>query len=525
MAGDMSESATALRTIRVENRSNRGTGLVTQWHLLRLLGVEEEPAGLDLYLNADVWSERGPALGVEGEYKRQNYYGEMLAYGLHDSGKDSVGSDDVEPSSPNRGRVLWRHRHYLPKNWEMTLELSKITDRNFLNEFYEREDETGKAQETLMYLKKQERDQALTILMSTRLNDFYTRTEYLPQIGYNVIGRSLLDDRLTYFQDSEFSLARYRPAEGLLERGSNREVVADTIHEIDAPMKLGPVNVVPFVEGRLSYFSEVLDRSGDEGRYGGRVGQRIATQAWRVYDDVENDLFDIHRLRHVNIFDATASIAYFNTPSRDLIPFDVTEAGTPSVQGVDGTNVVDLGWRQRLQTMRGVGERRQSVDWLTMDLEATFYGDRERPNISPDGKRAFNHIDHMVHWRATDAVSAWTDTNFNLESGSLDLFTVGATVTHTPRLSYTVGHRYIPDGNSAMAFFGFDYQINEKWRVTVFEQYDFDRAENAQSNFVLTRRMHRWIMRLKLELDPGEDESFVGVEFQPMGISEIRFGG
>ena len=525
MAGDVAEDVTALRTIRIENRSNRGTGVATQWHLMRLLGIDAEPPGFNMYLNADLWSERGPALGVETDYVRKDFYGEFLTYFLRDSGKDSVGSDDVEPGSKNRGRILWRHRHYLPQNWEMTLELSKITDANFMNEFYEEEDETGKTQETLLYLKKQEHDQALTLLVTQRLNDWQNLTDYYPQIGYNMIGRSLWKDHLTYFQDSEFALARYRPPEQLPIRGSNTTIVADTIHEVDLPLKLGVVNLVPFVEGRLSYFDETLMRTGNESRYAARAGTRAATQAWRVYDGVESDFWDLHRLRHVNIFDASVFATTNNVESRTLIPFDVAEAGTPVVQGVDEMTVLELGWRQRFQTKRGPPGKRQNVDWLTADLEATFYSNTDMPEITPDGKRAFDHLDFMTDWRVTDSAALWTDTNFNLDSGSLDVFTVGATITHTPRLSYTVGHRYIPDANSAMALVGFDYQINEKWRVTFLEQFDFDRSENAQSNFILTRRMHRWLVRFRIELDPGEDESFVGIEFQPLGVSEIQLGG
>ncbi len=524
MAGDVTEDVTALRTIRFENRSNRGTGVVTQWHLMKLLGIGAEPPGFDMYLNADVWSERGPALGVESDYRRKDFYGEFLTYFIRDSGKDSVGSEDVEARNKNRGRILWRHRHYLPKNWELSLELSKITDANFMNEFYEREDETDKTQETLLYLKKQEKDQALTFLITERVNDWQTLTDYYPQVGYNMIGHSLWKDHLTYFQDSEFSLARFRPTEQLPTRGSNTTVVADTIHEVDLPLKLGVVNLVPFVEGRASYFDETLMRTGNEDRYAARAGARAATHAWRVYDGVESDFWDLHSLRHVNIFDASAFATTNNVESRTLIPFDVAEAGTPVVQGVDEMTVLELGWRQRFQTKRGWPGKRESVDWLTADLEATFYSNTDPPEITPDGKRAFDHLDFMTDWCVTDSTVVWTDTNFNLDDGTLGLFSVSATVTHTPRLSYTVGHRYLPDADSAIAVVGLDYQINEKWRVALLQQFDFGRGENAQSNLVITRRMHRWLVRFRIELDPGEDESFIGLEFQPVGFSEVQLG-
>jgi len=532
LAGDLEEGDTALRTIRIENSTNRGTGVVSQWHLFKLLGLERKPPGYNFYLDADYWSERGPGIGVEGKYNRENYYGQFLSYFLRDLGKDSIGQTDVEPEQQDRGRVLWRHRQYLPQNWEFTGELSWITDPAFLNEFYEYEDETEKAQETLLYLKKQVDDQALTILASKRLNDFYTRTDFLPQVGYNMIGRSLLDDHLTYFQDSEVAYARYRPRERtaligeIPERGSSGELVADTIHELDLPLRIGPVGVVPFAEGRGSYFEENLRRSGAEDRFAWRTGARAAMQAWRVYPQVESDFWDVHGIRHINTFDVRAFAAGVSVPSRELIPYDVTEAGTPIVQGVDGTGVVELGWRQRFQTKRGLPDERETVDWLLLDLEGFFYDNRaDPPEIAPDGRAALNHLEFHTTWRTTDSVSLWTDTNYETDDKNLDLFAVGMTVTHSPRLSYSVGHRYIPDGESAQTFVSFDYHINEKWQLGVLEIYDFDRQLNAQSNFALTRRMHRWLVRVKVELDPGEDEKFFGIELEPMGAPEIRMGG
>lgn len=540
LAGDVSQEDTALRSIRVGNSNRRGTGVQTQWHLLKLLGLEKSPEGFDLYLDADVWSKRGPAIGVQGEYERQDFFGEIKTYLIHDTGEDRLGSRDLEPPSEDRYRATWRHRHYLPDNWEMTLEFSKQSDRNFLNEFFERESKEDKRQETVFYLKKQELDQALTILAAPRLNSFQTTTEYYPQLGYNMIGRSLWQDHLTYFQDSEISVSRYRPDRNAFRfaqdpriymppdprnlRSSKASLVADTIHEIDMPLKAGVVNIVPFLEGRLSYFGDSLE-GGAESRAAGKAGTRASTQAWKAYDGVDSDFWDVHRLRHVNIFDVSAYAAGVSTPARDLIPFDVSEAGTPVVEGVDQMGVTELGWRQRFQTMRGPAGKRVSVDWLTLDLEGTFYNNRRFPNIDPDGKRAFNHVDFLTDWKASDSVSLWTDTNYNTDDGTLDYFQGGATVVHTPRMSYTFGQRIIPDADSAIAFFGFDYQINEKWRVAMLEQYDFDRSGNVISTFTLTRRLHRWLMRIRIEFDKSKDDQFVGLEFQPLGIKEVRFGG
>ena len=533
LAGDVSEADTALRSIRIENRRNRGTGVATQWHLLKLLGIENEPQGFDFYLDLDAWSKAGPAIGVQSDYNRSDYYGEFLSYFIHEFGgsKDVVNNEAVDPLHQDRGRATWRHRQILPQNWELSIEASYVSDRNFLNEFFEKENRTGKQQETLVYLKKQEREQALTLLASTRVEDFYTRTEYYPQIGYNVIGHSFWQDHLTYFQDSELAVARYRPADTMTfqngthpfttARQSPSTLIADTIHEVDLPLKAGPVNVVPFVEGRLSYFGHSID-GGAEGRFAAREGARAATQLWRVYDGVESEFWDVHRLRHVNIFDASASAAQVATPSRDLYPFNPTEAGTPEVIGVDGTGIVDLGWRERFQTYRGPPGRTQLVDWITTDLEAFFYSNRQSPGITPDHRKEFNRLEFRSTWQTTNMVTLWTDNTYNTDDGKMERVSVGANIVHTPRLGYVIGHRVLPRGNSAQTLVGFDYRINDKWRLTVLEQYDFDQQKNAQTDIVLTRRMHRWLMRIRVMQDSSKYGSFAGLEFQPVGVKEMK---
>ncbi len=556
MAGDVTEADTALRAVRFEHRSDRGVGVVTQWHLLKLLGVEQNPENLDLYLDADYWSKRGPALGIEGQYNQPEYFGQLLTYFLpDDTGKDSFGGVDVKPPSTERGRATWRHRAFLPDNWELTLEASYVSDATFMNEYFKREDETGKAQETLAYLKKQEQEQALWFLASARVEDFYTRTEYYPQVGYDVIGHSLWDDRLTYYQDTEVAMARYVPHDpnkpfdpaGTGQQGippansqlaSPTTFIFDTSHEVDLPLKFGNFNVVPFAEGRLSYFSNTPE-GGGKWRLEAEEGARLSTQAWKVYNNVESEFWDLHRLRHVNIFDLTAYASQVSLHSAELYPFAPTEDGTQEVVGVNGQGVVQAGWHQRFQTKRGVPDetgKQESVDWLTTDLEATFYANRTNPNIAPDTGPEFDNLDFRAHWRTTDTTSLWTDVLYNLDDSRLEKFDIGALITHTPRLSYTVGQRVITSGynytlggstpvpteRSSITFVGFDYVINEKWRLSMLEEYDWARGKFAHHDLVLTRRMERWIMRLKFSRDPGGPGTFVGFEFQPVGIKEIR---
>jgi hypothetical protein len=548
MSGDFTEASTALRNIRIAHRSNFGVGVATQWHLLKLLGLERDPNTFDPYLNLDFWSKRGPGIGVEGMYQKPDYYGQILTYLMpHDSGTDSFGGVDIDPEHTVRGRATWRHRQFLPNDWELTLEGSFISDPTFMNEFFREEDRTGKAQETLAYLKKVWQDQALWIMASARVEDFYTRTEYYPQAGYTMLGHSFWDDKLTYYQDTEASIARYLPhsatkpfdpsSSSLVLNPANSDLkspttfIFDTIHEVDMPLKAGVVNVVPFVEGRLSYFSSSPD-GGPEGRAEAKEGVRLSTQAWKVYPDVESRLWDLHKIRHVNIFDVTAYASQVSLHSSELYPFAPTEAGSQPVIGVDGQGVVALGWHQRLETKRGVPDpegKQQKVDWLTTDLVGTFFSNSHHaapgdPAIGPDTGPEFNNLDFLVQWRATDQATLWSETLYDLDRSKLAKFAIGALITHTPRISYSFGQRILPDADSSVTYGGFDYQINDKWRLSVLEQYDWKRKQNVQSDIFFTRRMDCWLMRIRFRHQTGGGGSYVGLEFQPLGLKEVKLG-
>ena len=102
--------------------------------MFSLLGLET-PRGFDATLDLDYFSERGPAIGVDARYERDKYMGLMRSYLMSDSGDDSIGEDhDIPVSSDIRGRLLLRHRQYLEDDWQVSLEFSYLSDRNFLEE-------------------------------------------------------------------------------------------------------------------------------------------------------------------------------------------------------------------------------------------------------------------------------------------------------------------------------------------------------------------------------------------------------
>ncbi len=105
-------------------------------------------------------------------------------------------------SSPTRttaGRVYWRHRQNLPEGWQVTAKLGLISDRNFLEEYYEKEWDEWVDRVTSLELKRTWEDQSLRVLGQFSLNDNVSQTEWWPRGDHFLLGRSLLQDHLTWY--------------------------------------------------------------------------------------------------------------------------------------------------------------------------------------------------------------------------------------------------------------------------------------------------------------------------------------
>ncbi|MFN9912341.1 MAG: organic solvent tolerance protein OstA, partial [Pirellulaceae bacterium] len=160
-----------MRSAKIKNDSIFGQQLFLDWDLYQLLGIDG-PDGTDWRLSTDYLSERGFAFGTSYRYNLPRTFlpgpatGFFDAWGLSDRGLDTLGSDRVDlfPERDTRGRITLRHRQYLTPDWELWAELGMISDRNFLEQFFEREWDEEKDFTTALRLRHYRDNQLLDIL-------------------------------------------------------------------------------------------------------------------------------------------------------------------------------------------------------------------------------------------------------------------------------------------------------------------------------------------------------------------------
>lgn len=540
------------------------------WDVYALLGLEK-PEGVSADLDIDVRGDHGPAVGLQLNYEVEEMFGTFESYLLvWDEGDDEIGDRlPIDHDDDQRGYFQWQHRQYLDDGWELSLEAAFVSDETFLEELFPDEAELSKQYETSLYLKKQENDWAFTFLAKTDLNDFVAQTttfqspgyvvDKLPELTFHQIGTSIWKDRLTYYTENRVGALKIRPGRDTFsDRGfagafirvpggapiilpagtrwqdiypaaNDTRLRFDTRHEVQAPMKIGTVNVVPYGIARFTAYDDdfgtIHPSENENFRIWGAVGSRFHTEFSRVFENVDSRLFDVHQIRH--IIEPYADVFYADTTidQEELFVFD------NNVENIREGLTTAFGIRNTLQTKRGGPGRWRSVDWLVADTQFVFTnkdvftdpfgGDDDlnryygyRPEYSVGG----NHIRQDIMWLVSNNLSAAADLVYDLEAEQLDQWRVGLNLQHAPNLTSFIDYVDLDVASSRLLRYGFDYQLTAKYNIYFAHTLDLAEGGSRSIELAVVRKLPRWRMIFLLEHDEVDSDTTVGVRLIPIGI-------
>ena len=532
-----------IKRLSTGNSSSKGFSIESRWYMARLLGLQE-PEGVESDFLLDYYGKRGVGVGAEVEYERDDYFGWFSSYIIKDHGEDDLGRrlKNIEPDEDWRGRFTARHRQYLPYDWQATFEISHVSDRNFIEYYYRDEFNTGKDQETLMHLKRLKDNWAFSFLAKTNINDFQTETEEVPTVEFHQKAQSFWDNRLTYYGDTQ--LSRLREANNPAWPEKYYTYFA-TRHEVDMPVSVGQFKVVPYAAGTYGYDDQVQFRFDDENTAQnpddsvvlGETGVRISTMLHKADPSIRSELWDVDGIRHVIV------------PHAEAVVFDASD------NTVDMRDVVNVGVSQRWQTHRGSEVNPRTVDWMRLDLDATFVGDSFEPTagaekyiwnnpVVPTLRRRMDSrygvirdsINAEYEWRVSDTTAILSDMNYDTEDGVIQQFDVGLARFIHPDISYYLGNRYLrpvvmntvggtveKGSNSFVA--SLTYAINKRYVAILSQEYNYDYGKNIRTDITMLRRYHRLYYGLTFEIDESRDETAVLFSIWPQGVRELSLGG
>ena len=408
------------------------------------------------------------------------------------------------------------------------------------------------------------------ISADVRVNPSFTQTEWLPRFDHFLLGQSLLSDRLTWLAHSHVGYARLQIAE---PPSAENQALGDvftylpwesangvtpleaegpraaTRQELDLPLDLGPFKVVPYALGELGYWGTTLDEQEVTRAYG-QAGVRASLPFWRVDPSVQSVLFNLNGLAHKVTLDADFFWADANQnvdtfplydPLDDdgdehsrrrfttrtfggVIPpqfeerFYAVRTGMQSWVTARSTEIADdllwtnLGVRQRWQTKRGLPGRERVVDWISLDVDATYFPEPDRDNFG----QPFGLFNYDFRWHVGDRLTLLSDGYADFFDEGLQTVMVGGQITRPERGNLFVSYRWFEGPfRSEILSALVAYRLSEKWVVTAGSVVDMTDTGNIGQSFGVTRIGESLLMQIGFNADLSRDNVGLNLAIEP----------
>jgi len=574
---NLSEPSFYLTGAKINNDQIFGTQVYLDWDVYQLLGIRG-PYGTKLRLSTNYLSERGFGLGGRFDYDRPTWLfgapgvGFTDAWFIDDTGRDFLGLDrpNLTPEERLRGRVLSRHRWFFSPNVELIGESGWISDRNFLEQYFENEWDQEKDLDTALRLRRYNNNRMLEVFGQAQVNRFFTETEWLPRINHYWLGQDLFSQSLTWNSHSSLGYAHQRVATAptdpvdaakfapLAWESDSEGLRAVTRNELSLPLSLGVWRVVPYISGEVGFWNEDINNQ-DVTRLTGQAGLRTSLPFWQVNTNVENRLLDLRGLAHKVTLNSDLFLADTNQdlnrfPLYDPLDdnsqehfrrrmiFDTFGGILPerfdernyairsgiqrwvtagSTEIVDRTQQARFGIDQRWQTKRGLPGRERIVDLVSLDFDMIYFPRAERDNFGED----VGGFNYAFRYHVGDRLTLLSDGYADVFSDGLKSISLGANISRPGRGDGYLGVLSIEGPVSATILNGYvNYRLNEKWIVSSGAAYDLGDTGSIGQSLALTRVGETALIRMGVNVDSGRDNVSFNFNIEPRFIPSRRFG-
>jgi len=348
-----------------------------------------------------------------------------------------------------------------------------------------------------------------------------------------------------------------------------------TTQELDFPVTLGAVTVVPYALGQLAHWDETLQGpqtfrvpGGALNRAYGQFGVRAALPFWSVDPTIQSNLFNVNGIAHKVLLDADAYWAganqdFTNLPLYDPIDDDNIEAfnrrfhlntfnaafvppqwdpryyalryglgssvTSPSPEIVGDLAAIRLGLKQRWQTKRGLPGNQHIIDWITLNLSTALFPNPNRDDFG----QLVGLTQYDFSWHIGDRVTLLSDGIFDFFNQGQKIATVGAFVNRPPRGSLYLGFRSINGPNvpstltpvnSEVLIASYSYRMSEKWISSAGATVDVSHNGNIGEQLMVTRVGESFLMSLGATVDASKKNYGLSFMIEPRFLPRTTLG-
>ncbi|MBW3600875.1 MAG: organic solvent tolerance protein OstA, partial [Planctomycetes bacterium] len=329
-----------------------------------------------------------------------------------------------------------------------------------------------------------------------------------------------------------------------------------TRQEIDVPLLLGPVKVVPYVLGEVAHWEEDINQQ-DVTRLYGQSGVRSSLTFWKTDPLVQSRLFNLNGLSHEltlegDVFYADAEEDLSRFPLYDPLDDDAQEhfrrrfiqgayggmlplrfderfyalrtgmqgfVSAPTLEIADDLAMARFGVSQRWQTKRGLPGQERIVDWIALDVEGVLFPEPNRDNFGEE----LGLVDYNFRWHVGDRVAILSDGFYDFFPDGLKTVSLGTLLTRPGRTELYLGIRSIEGPiSSNIVTASAKYRMSEKWIASASTSYDLGPTGNIGQTLGLTRIGESAFFHVGFNVDESRDNVGVTLAVEPRFLPSRR---
>ena len=482
-------------------------------------------------LRDDYRSEHGYAVGFDANLKfgrNDQNVGKFISYYANDSNPQAFKDTIPETTDHNRYRVGYQQKFYLKDDVYATFDMTKLSDADFMQDFYPAENLFNPQPDNNIALTKLDEVYQASLVTRWQMNQFQETTQRKPEASLEFknepfLGLPVFYDGTTAVGQLNRSFSTNVPL-GFTTTPNNINYGAtrfDTFHQFSAPMNLfGWLSTIPTAGIRGTFYSQggsyqnsngaiqtvpytpynpsstnAMVTTGNVFRPVFNASLENSFKISQAFEGVQSGLLGLDGLRHVFQPYSDLSYVYSGGPNpNQILQFDrllpnnqssPTKSGyAPSstqleplqfpqfaaIDAIDSWSIWRLGVRNRLQTRRD-GD---TYDWFYLDTFCDVNGN------NPYMNGPLSNLNN----RMTFVPVSW----FNLKIGSqVPMCTDGFTEFNTDfdfmpvhNFSIGLGTRYI--NNYMGTITDNQYPLNLFWRVNDNWSMSAQEIYNTQPN-------------------------------------------
>jgi hypothetical protein len=534
-------------TLRLDLMSDRGIGLGfdARW---------QEGAAAASDNNLTSLTETN-SQASERERQPGKSWGRFRSYIIDDSdpGMNKTAQRREEIDSV-RYRVSLQDRTYWTDDIYSTVDINKLSDRRFLQDFAPGEFRQNPNPDNAISVTKWSENYTFTLTGRAQLNTDMDGTEKLPE-GALDIKRQPIFGKSGIFYDSDTSAGYYRRnfADGSIFPDYDA-FRADTFHQFSYPgTYFGWLSLVPKLGIRGTYYSDsgstenittlrditdvIIDPATGEPlvdpvtgltqtqtrtittteqqlRFNGALARAVVNGGLeasfkfsKAYEQSQSRAWGLDGLRHVVQPYMNASFVYSSRDPEEILQFDRINRSTQpppldfpqfnTIDSIDNWSIVRLGVRNRLQT------RRDNLTFNWLELDTFFDVNIDRPDFGaliPDDGGTFSNVFNRLRWVPLPWVNFALDSQIPLIDEGFWQVNTNTSFKITRNVQLSIGNRYISGSNrfqnSNLLSVGGYLRLGEHWGFSFRENYEFTDSTLESQRYELHRDLSSWVASL-----------------------------